>query len=453
MSDLLFSGDGTPLLGFGMGHVGFDMITKGGPAGVRPDVSKSTEYLQDKLTLDGHNLVNWGADNNFPGKANEMIRSVGVLNTGLKFMRNFTLGQGIFPVEVTGYDDQGNEQLKVINNPELTAFCESRLCRQYMEIAMRDYFKFGLANVQMIPNENGSKLVGLNSLNSMYCRYSEAKSGIIEKIFVSGRWPENPGKGEYETFDLLDNYDPIADLQRRKWGDELKGKSVVYAVKDSWSNNDYYPEPLWWSAYLAGWVDVARVVPKFMLKAYANQVTWKWHIKIPYAFWDRRFPKEEYKTVELRRDAIQEYMDAIENNICSQENADKPIFTFYEINPNNGKAEEQWIIESLDNKSKEGDRLVTSAAANSEIMFAMMLNPNVLGAGMPGGVYSGNQGGSNIREAFLVNIANAWLDRQNLLDPLEAFLQYNGVTGVQLRFRNTILTTLDTGAGTTKKLS
>jgi hypothetical protein len=86
-------------------------------------------------------------------------------------------------------------------------------------------------------------------------------------------------------------------------------------------------------------------------------------------------------------------------------------------------------------------------------MFAMMLNPNVLGAGMPGGVYSGNQGGSNIREAFLVNIANAWLDRQNLLDPLEAFLQYNGVTGVQLRFRNTILTTLDTGAGTTKKLS
>jgi hypothetical protein len=82
-----------------------------------------------------------------------------------------------------------------------------------------------------------------------------------------------------------------------------------------------------------------------------------------------------------------------------------------------------------------------------------MINPNVLGAGMPGGTYAGNQGGSNIREAFLVNIANAWLDRQNLLDPLEAFLQYNGVKDVQLRFRNTILTTLDTGAGTTKKLS
>ena len=72
---------------------------------------------------------------------------------------------------------------------------------------------------------------------------------------------------------------------------------------------------------------------------------------------------------------------------------------------------------------------------------------------MPGGTYAGNQGGSNIREAFLVNIANAWLDRQNILDPIEAMLEFNGVTDIQLRFRNTILTTLDTGAGTKKTLS
>ena len=83
-----------------------------------------------------------------------------------------------------------------------------------------------------------------------------------------------------------------------------------------------------------------------------------------------------------------------------------------------------------------------------------MLNPNVLGAGMPGGTYAGNQGGSNIREAFLVNIANAWLDRQNLLDPLETFTRFNGADErIEWRFRNTILTTLDTGSGTQKTLS
>lgn len=123
------------------------------------------------------------------------------------------------------------------------------------------------------------------------------------------------------------------------------------------------------------------------------------------------------------------------------------------MNEANGKIEEEWKITALDNKYKGGENLVTSAAANSEILFALMVNPNVFGAGMPGGTYAGNQGGSNIREAFLVNLANAYIDRQNLLDPVNLYLEANGVRDVELRFRNTILTTLDTGAGTQKTLS
>ncbi len=120
----------------------------------------------------------------------------------------------------------------------------------------------------------------------------------------------------------------------------------------------------------------------------------------------------------------------------------------------NGKAEEQWIIQPLDNKLDNKENLITSAAANSEIMFSIMVNPNVMGAGMPGGTYAGNQGGSNIREAYLVNVANAWLDRQTILDPIEIMHRYNGGDeSIEWRFRNTILTTLDTGAGTSKVLS
>ena len=58
-----------------------------------------------------------------------------------------------------------------------------------------------------------------------------------------------------------------------------------------------------------------------------------------------------------------------------------------------------------------------------------------------------------LRESFLVNVAMAWLDRQNILDPIEAMLQFNGIKDIQLRFRNTVLTTLDTGSGTQKVIS
>ncbi len=196
------------------------------------------------------------------------------------------------------------------------------------------------------------------------------------------------------------------------------------------------------------------MVPAFLKKAYTNQITWKWHIQIPYAFWDRQFPANEFGTIDLRKKAIEDYMDDVKNNLCGIDNADKPIFTFFEINPLNGKVEEKWIIEPLNNKLNSEQNLVTSAAANSEIMFAIMVNPNVMGAGMLGGAYAGNSGGSNIREAYLINVANVWLDRQTMLDPVEIVHRYNGGDeNVEWRFRNTILTTLNYGARTKKTLS
>jgi hypothetical protein len=447
--ELQFNNEGVPLLGFG---TKIFMATKGGP-NERPDVSKQMITLEDKTPAGKYTVAEWGAANNFPGTANDLIRSVSVLNTGLKFLRNLTLGQGIFPCHVEGYDDEGNEILKIATDKELIHFCDSRLVRRYLEKLLRDYLKFGVGNVQLIPNEEGNKMVGLNTLNSMYCRYTEAKDGIIEKVIVSGKWPDNPSDKEFEAITLLDEYDPLTDLERYKYENAIKGNSFAVAVRDSWSNNDYYSEPLWWSAWRAGWVGIAQEVPKFISKAMKNQISWKWHTKIPYAFWDKKFPKETFKNYKERSAAIEDFMNKLEDNLTGAENADKPIFSFYEINPQSGRAEEKWEIEALDNKSKDADKLFTSAAANSEILFSLMINPNVLGAGMPGGTYAGNQGGSNIREAFLVNIANAWIDRHNLLDPLEIFLEFNGKKDIQLRFRNTILTTLDTGAGTTKRLS
>jgi len=455
MADILFNKQGTPLLATGRSYMA---VTKGTPTERPKSVSspKENESDLDKTTVGDIRIADWGTGNNFPDTAIATISKVGVLNTGLKFTRNFTLGQGIYPCLVVDYDDKGNEVLKKANDKLLSVFANSRMVRKYMAKSCRDLFKLGPGFVQLIMNEAGDKIVGINPINARYCRLSVAdpKTGVIEKCVVSGKWPDTPGEGEYTVYDVLDEYDPLADLQRRRWGKKTAGKSFIYVIRDSWSNNEYYPEPLWYAAYLAGWVDIALQVPAFLKKAYANQITWKWHIQIPYAFWDKKFPATDFKSPDERKAAIESYMDAIEENLCGVENADKPIFTFFEINPTNGKAEEQWIIKPLENKLSNEQNLITSAAANSEIMFAIMVNPNVMGAGMPGGTYAGNQGGSNIREAFLVNIANAWLDRQDLLDPIELVHRYNGGDErIEWRFRNTILTTLDTGAGTTKTLS
>lgn len=454
MAEILFNNSGDPLLISGKSYLG---STTGVPADKPKQTSapKPSESDMDKTTVGEHTVASWGPINDWPKKADEIIGKVGVLNTGLRFTRNFTLGQGIFPCVITGYDEKGNEILTPPKDTTMAVFANSRMIRRYMEKALRDYLKLGIAYVQLLLNADGDKIVGINTINSKYCRLTVANSaGVIEKCIVSGKWPETPGEGESTVHDVLDEYDPFADLQRRRWADQTKGKSFILCIRDSWSNNEYYSSPLWYAAYLAGWVDIASMIPAFLKKAYTNQITWKWHIQIPYAFWDKQFPKNEYASIEARKAAIEDYMDSIEANLCGEAGADKPIFTFFDINPQNGKVEEQWIIKPLENKLSNDQNLITSAAANSEIMFAMMVNPNVMGAGMPGGAYAGNSGGSNIREAYLVNIANCWLDRQNILDPIEIYSRFNGSPeNIEWRFRNTILTTLDTGAGTAKTLS
>lgn len=453
MTDIVFNQQGTPLLASGRSFLG---STKGIPQMEQKAINTKPSPIDlDKTQVDNIQVASWGSSNDWPAKADLTISKVGVLNTGLRFTRNFTLGQGIFPCKVNGYDEKGNEQYAPASNPELALFANSRMVRKYMEKCFRDYIKLGIGFVQYLFNEEGTKIVGMNALNAKYCRQSVAnKAGKSEKLIVSGRWPDIPSKDEYTVLDLLDDYDPLADLQRLKWEGKTKNKSFALAIRDNWSNNEYYSTPIWYASYLAGWIDIAGMIPSFLKKAYTNQITWKWHIQIPYAFWEKQFPQSQFATPQLRKAAIEEYMDQVEDNLCGTDNADKPIFTFFEINPMNGKTEEQWIITPLDNKLNNEQNLVTSAAANSEIMFAIMVNPNVLGAGMPGGSYAGNQGGSNIREAYLVNVANAWLDRQTILDPIEIYHRFNGGDpSVEWRFRNTILTTLDTGAGTQKTLS
>lgn len=451
--DIQYNDKGVPLM---ISSNTFFASTVGSPADsglTKKDVLNTWDLVnKNRIYVDNYSVIPWGTNNKFPQEADAIIGKVAVLNSGLKFLRNLTLGQGIFACTVEGTDDNGNEILKPIDDQSVKSYVQSRQVRRYMETALRDFLKFGSANVAMHPSLLGTNFAGIQPLNALFTRTTQPDANGVETCILSGKWPMLPGAGDYSAFEILNQFDPELDLFLRLQKGKLK-QPLVYSIRDSWSNNDTYSEPIWKAALTAGWIDIAASVPAFLKKAYANQITWKYHIQIPYSYWDKRHPEANYKDVNARKAAINAEMDAVERNLCGPENAERPLFTHYAVNEANGKIEEEWKIEAIDNKQKEGDKLVTSAAANSEILFSLLVNPNVMGAGMPGGAYAGNSGGSNIREAFLVNIANAWLDRQNILDPIELYLKSNGVKDAELRFRNTILVTLDQGSGTKKVLS
>jgi len=445
MAKVLYNNKGIPLMAYGSTFI---MSTEGSPV--------TTPVPPDDLNLDIDNkrISPWGSYNSFPSDAVTIIGKTPVLNTALKFNMKTILGQGIFPVKVAGYNDDGTEQLTVVDDKAIIAFINSRMIRRYLQTALRDILKFGTCFPEFIFSKTYDKIIGLHTINAVYCRYLEMKNRVIDNVIVSGKFPDLPTeKADYNIVPCLNSIDPAADLLEKKAALKDSKKSCIFPLNDPWANDIYYPLPDWWTAKEAGWIDIANKVPTFLTKMYENQISWRWHVKIPYNYWKKRYPENQYTDKKKRQELITADINELENNLTGAENASKAIISMFEIN-SSGKAEEQWVIEPLDNKYKADDKLITSAAANSEILFSLMVNPSVLGAGMPGGPYSGNAGsGSDIREAFLVNVAMAWIDRQNILEPIETILEYNGFKDIELRFRNTILTTLDTGAGTSKVVS
>jgi len=396
--------------------------------------------------------VCWGENNRFPDDAELLIHRTGVLQTALNYKSRCCHGQGVIPVVLEGLDENLKEIYKPLNDIELISFLDNYTFTNYHKDAFRDINKFGNCFPLLVPNEAGDKIVRIDALNARHCRLSVDKT----KLLVYGEFSEgNPSNDEKDcvVYDVLDETDPQLTLDVLKANNKLNKPIAFPRIKNYLSNNDYYARTDWWAAYKSGWIDIAHQIPKFLKKAYENAITVMWHIKIPYKYFEDIFPEKDYENPTQRLEAIKNFQDEMEKNLTGAANAQKAIFTTFKINES-GKAEEQIIIERLDGKLNMDEKLSTSAAANSEILFSLMVNPSVLGAGMPGGPYAGNSGsGSDIREGLMASLVLSYIEKQQVLEPVKLMFRFNGYENVSFKYKNIVLTTLDKGKSTEEKIN
>lgn len=406
--------------------------------------SKVAEDPKETFSFKEKEFVCWGPDNRYPDEAVRVIGKTGVLSTAIGFKSRTSFGQGVVPMDVSGYSENGEMQLTPCQDKDIQLYFRSYEFRQYMSNAFRDLFKFGNCFPIFYFNEDGTKIVRLILRNARHCRISKDKQWLC----VYPNYDESfPTEKDTEVIRMLDEDDPFLELDLLNIQGKLKGRPVAFPrIRNYFSNNDYYGIPDWDAAWKSGWVDIAHRIPQFLAKSYANAMTLMWHIQIPDDYWENHFPENEYPDKNKKKQAIEEAMQEIEDSLCGVENANKALFSEYSVEEY-AKVPKEWKIERLKNEIDAKERLSTSAAANSEILFSLMLNPSVLGAGMPGGAYAGNAGsGSDIRESFLVSVITTYIEKQQVLDPVMLMLRFNGHgDDLVLKYKETILTTLNTG--------
>jgi hypothetical protein len=420
------------------------------------DKDKQKNNVQTKnvdcFTYNKIEFVSWGNNNRFPDDAEALIHCTGVLQTALNYKSRCCYGQGVIPAKLTGLDDNLNEIYKPLNQIEILNFLNGYTFQNYHISAFRDINKFGNCFPLLVPNIEGNKIIRIEALNARHCRLNKDKT----KLLVYGDFANSSPSADEKNcllFDMLDESDPQLHLDRLRVKGKLKRPIAFPRIRNYLSNNDYYARTDWWAAYKAGWLNIAKQIPAFLEQAYKNAITAMWHIKVPDAYYDRYFPKQNYENEELRLQAILHWQDELEKELTGTENANKAIFTTFTLNES-GRAEEQIVIERLDNKMNIDEKLSTSAAANSEILFSIMVNPSVLGAGMPGGPYAGNAGsGSDIREGLMTSLVLSYIERIQVLNPVKLMYRFNGIEDIDFKYKNIILTTLDKGKSTEEKIS
>jgi hypothetical protein len=443
----------------------------------------------------------WGEDNRFPQNIEQQMAYCGIGKSALNWKAKALFGNGIIAGRITDYTDGGATEVfepikpstkegKVINK-FIHSSSTNRFCLEYFQ----DWVWFGNCFPEMIFSKDAKSITGFVHQESCDSRFKQMKkNGNISKVYLSKLWglsgdqyakfdPKKRVRGLVESrteptevdnefvkaLDCIDMYNAlesttdIAQSLRNSRG-LGKFKSAILPVNDPSVNKTYYQVPYWDGARLSGWVEIASKIPSLIKTMYNNAFQLKYHIQVPETYFEKLFTKEVWATMkgDARTKARRDLLKKMDEFLSSAENAYKTFISTFDVDPHTGKDYGLVKIELIENKSTIDKDLITQSAADVEILIAMQVHPTLFSAGMTGSMFrSGGGSGSDIREAFLVYNALLNLERKVLLEPLNLMRDFNREVGemdewaedITFRFRDTVLTTLDQGKGTTKTVS
>jgi len=393
--------------------------------------------------------VPWGTNDRFPDDVMKMVRPSGVASSALRLMTLKLFGQQVVPVIEEGLDENLQMKYSLVKDAEVSMFLKRSNFDNWRLRTIQDYNYFANSFPMLLMNEDRSKIVKLGHDKARKFRYTpyDSKTGRVNSVIRSANFP-SPGDDERETIPVINSFDWYEEMERIKYTDNAK--KYVFPTYFPDPQYDYYSLAFWDGVRSNGWLEISNSIPEYKRALFKNQASIKYHVEIPMSYWTFKYPKWNSMTEPERTKAVNEQLDEMDSYLTGSENAMRTFVSFFDVNKVTGKSDGGIIITPLDDKLKSDAYLPDSAAANAEILFSMLVNPALFGVGMPGGSYTGgaNNGGSNIRESWLVMNAINNADRAVLYQIFDFVREYNGWNpDMRLITLDKVLTTTDTGRG------
>jgi hypothetical protein len=390
-------------------------------------------------------IVPWGSDNLYPQNFYEKkFLKNGAAVGGINTLSSTTYGNGFglykkIRNKTTGKVELQEELLE--DYSEIDLFVEENHLDKYWDAKIQDLSLFAIAFSEHVISANGDKIVKTVSHQTAQCRFNKMDvNGDIPYVYVNSDWTS--GKEEFSIPIPFFDKDKLTAVEIKEKCKEKGIYSFCTASKYAFVTENYYPKAGWHAVDRNGWMDVANSVPELKKALFENQMHFKYIVYISDYYFESYY-KEEWddfdaeKRQKMREDLATTIDDHMSGNKAGGRSLTSPIFE------ENGKFVKGIEVDPVDNKLKEGSYLPDASAANSEILFAIGVNPAIIGAGTPGGSNLGGSG-SNIREAYTVLSASLVPKRIYVSDDWLFWRAFNGwprnLIGM---FSGVNLTTLD----------
>jgi hypothetical protein len=414
-------------------------------------VSKMVVPQTKKIEIDNSNqdvdgeIIPWGSDNLYPQNFyNKKFLKNGASVGGINTLKSTIHGNGFTLFKKVKNVTTGKIELQEQLLEELTEiadFVELNVLEKFWYGKITDQSLFEIAFTEHVVSMNGEKIVRVKRHKAAHCRFAAMKQGRIPYVYVNTDWEVAD-----KAFTVAIPYFDHSEMTVQEIKDECKKKKIfnfmtssVYPLVDE----SYYPKAGWHAVDRSGWIDVANSVPELKQALFQNQNHFKYIVYISDEYFELYY-KEEWDDFDAdkRQQLREELATAIDEHMSGNKAAGRslisPIF-----DDATGKPVKGIIIEPVDNKLKDGSYLPDAASANSEILFAIGVNPAIIGAGTPGGSNLGGSG-SNIREAYTVLSASLAPKRNYVKDDWDFWRAWNKWDRALIgTFPSVNLTTLD----------
>ena len=434
MSNIIYHGD----VAFGLGSQAAFAFGK--------DKNQKHTIINPEDNTSGK-IAKWGDDNMYPQNFITALNKNGAGGAALRFLKSTHYGQGfhLFKHAVTEAGKQERTIVNLKDYPEIQTFFRNTKMNRYWTESISDNETFYIAFPEFILSKDFNKIVSVRRQQTSKIRYEKINesSGLIENVYFCHNWTSSTSEdSEYVTkIPVIDSY--WSAEQIKAYCKQKKIYKFIMPIFYPLISETYYPEVDWHAVYRNGWMDVANSIPEYKKALFENQLNLKFMVYISEEYFIRMYKNEwEDYTPEKKKQIRDQLTKAIDEHLSGNKNAGKSIQSVV-YKDSNGDWVKGIEVTPIDDVLKDGSYLPEASAANSEIMFAMGVDPSLLGAGIPGGKMNTGSG-SDKREAFSILTSLFKTKREITLETWNLIRDYNGWDPeLEGGFANTVLTTLD----------